>query len=63
MYEMHFLPICPSVFTASTFSALILLVGRQDEHPASKMWVLRYWHGYLSGVRSKQTKPRTRGNR
>ena len=30
------------------FSALTLLVGRQEEHPACKNWVVRYWHGYLS---------------
>jgi len=33
------------------FSALTLLVGRQEEHPACKNWVVRYWHGYLSGAR------------
>jgi len=31
-----------------TFSALTQLVG---QHPASKNWVLRCWHGYLCGVR------------
>jgi len=35
------------------FSALMLLVGWQEEHPACKYWVVRYWHGYLSGVRCK----------
>ena len=33
------------------FSALTLLVGRQEGHPACKNSVVRYWHGYLSGVR------------
>jgi len=31
-------------------SALTLLVGRQEEHPACKNWVMRCWCGYLSGV-------------
>jgi len=35
------------------FSALTLLVGRHEGHPACKNWVVTYWHGYLSGVRCK----------
>ena len=35
------------------FSALTLLVGRQEEHPACKKWVMRCWCGYLSGVRCR----------
>jgi len=35
------------------FSALTLLVGRQEGHPACKNWVLRCWRGYLSGARCK----------
>jgi len=35
------------------FSALILLVGWQEGHPASKKWVVIYWHRYLSGARCK----------
>jgi len=35
------------------FSALMLLVERQEGHLACKNWVVRYWHGYLSGVRCK----------
>jgi len=36
------------------FSALTLLVGRQERHPTCKKnWVVRYWRGYLSGVRCK----------
>ena len=35
------------------FSALTLLVGWQEGHPACKNWVMRYWHGYLSGARCK----------
>jgi len=35
------------------FSALKLLVGRQEGHPACKNWAVRYWPGYLSGARCK----------
>ena len=35
------------------FSALRLLAGRQEEHPACKNWVLRCWCGYLSGARCR----------
>ena len=34
-----------------TFSALTLLNGCQEEHPACKKWMMRCWCGYLSGVR------------
>jgi len=34
-------------------SVLTLLDGRQEGHPACKNWVVRYWHGYLSGARCK----------
>ena len=33
----------------SAFSALTLLVGRQEGHPTCKNWVVRYWHGSLWG--------------
>ena len=36
-----------------SFSALMLLVGRQEGHPACKNWVMVYWHGYLSGARCR----------
>ena len=36
-----------------TFSALTLLVGRQEGHPAYKKRVVGYWHGYLSGARCR----------
>jgi len=39
--------------TAVAFSALTLLVGRQEGHPACKNWVVRYWCGYLSVARCK----------
>ena len=35
------------------FSAFTLLVGHQEEHLACKYWVMRCWHGYLSGARCK----------
>jgi len=42
----------PSVLYA--FSALTLLVGRQEGHPACKKnGVVGYWHGYLSGARCR----------
>jgi len=33
------------------FSALTLLVGRQEEHPVCKNWVMRCWCGSLSEAR------------
>ena len=35
------------------FSALTLLVGRQEGHPACKKWFVGCWHGYLSGARCR----------
>ena len=35
------------------FSALTLLVGRQEGHPACKNWVVRCWCGYLSRARCR----------
>jgi len=35
------------------FTALTLLVGYQEEHPACKNWVMRCWCGYLSGARCR----------
>ena len=35
------------------FSALMLLVGRQEGHPACKKQVVGYWRGYLSGARCR----------
>ena len=29
------------------------MVGCQEEHPACKNWVMRCWHGYLSGLWSE----------
>jgi len=32
----------------AAFSALTLLVGRQEGHLACRNWVVRYWCGYMS---------------
>ena len=37
--------------STSAFSALTLLVGRQEGHPACKKLVVGCWCGYLSGAR------------
>ena len=39
--------------TKSAFSALTLLVGRQEGHPACKNRVVGYWRGNLSGARCR----------
>ena len=37
-----------------SLSALTLLVGRQEGHPArKKTWALGWWRGYLSGARCR----------
>jgi len=41
----------PSVLI--TFSALVLLAGRQEGHLACKNGVMRYWRGYRSAARCK----------
>jgi len=41
------------VYHTTSFSALTLLVGRQEGHPACKNWVVGCWRGYLSGARCK----------
>ena len=33
-----------------TNNALTLLIGRQEGHLTCKNWVVRYWHGCLSGA-------------
>jgi len=40
-------------FVICAFTALTLLVGRQEENPACKKWVMWCWCGYLSGVRCR----------
>jgi len=53
----HFVFICNSLVCIFVFfyafSALTLLVGRQEGHPACKNWVVGYWHDYLSGARCR----------
>ena len=39
--------------TLLAFSALTLLVGRQEGHPACKKLVVGCWRGYLSGARCR----------
>jgi len=46
----YFSPLSANVHA---FSALTLLVGRQEERPACKNWVMRCWCGYLSGSRCR----------
>ena len=41
------------LFIHIAFSALTLLVGRQEGHPACKNWVVVCWRVYLSGARCR----------
>jgi len=40
-------------FCNNAFSALMLLVGRQEGHPAHKNWVVGCWNGCLSEARCR----------
>jgi len=40
-------------YSHRAFSALTLLTGLQEEHPASRNWVMKCWCGYLSGARCR----------
>jgi len=52
--RFHRISITTSYYSVSfAFSALTLLVGRQEGHPACKNWAVGCWCGYLSGVRCK----------
>jgi len=42
-----------SCFGVCAFSALTLLVGRREGHPACKNWVVGCWRGYLSEARCR----------
>jgi len=42
-----------SAYISIAFSALTLLVGRQEEHLACKNWVIRCWCGYMAGARCR----------
>jgi len=50
---LSYLLIVHIVFLVLAFSALTLLVRRQEEPPACKNWAMRCWCGYLSGVRCR----------
>ena len=39
--------------TVTAFIGLTLLIGRQEEHPACKNWVMRCWCGQLSRARCR----------
>jgi len=41
------------LFIFYAFSALMLLVGQQEGHPACKKLSGGCWHGYLSGARCR----------
>jgi len=43
----------PGSLSNNAFSALMLLVGWPEGHPACKNWVVRYRRGYLSRARCK----------
>ena len=43
--------LCVFMLIGVAFSALTLLVGRQEGHPACKKTAVGCWRGYLSGVR------------
>jgi len=44
---------CQLKVSTQAFSALTLLVGHEEEHPACKKFVMWCWCGYLSGVRCR----------
>jgi len=44
---------CSSTYCLIAFSSLTLLVGCQEDQLACKNWVMRCWHGYLSGAKCK----------
>jgi len=51
--DYHLWADIPSQYVTSLdFSALMLLVGRQEGHPACKK-LSGFWHGHLSGVRCR----------
>ena len=51
--DFHVSVFCQVVQRQSAFSALTLLFGRQEGHPACKNRVVGCWHGYVSGARCK----------
>jgi len=53
IYLAHFQPVSLRLYSSFAFSALTLLVGRQEGHPAHKNWVVGCWRSYLSGARCR----------
>ena len=51
LYRLQSFSVYCDLMTWWAFSALTLLVGRQEGHPACKNWVVGWWRGYLSGAR------------
>jgi len=49
----HSICIAKAALHVLCYNALILLVGRQEEQPVCKNWVMWCWCGYLSGVRCR----------
>jgi len=49
----HPVDIAVVVMVNLAFSALTLLVGRQEEHPACKNRVVGCWRGFLFGARCR----------
>ena len=49
--------VCAFTAKTCTFSAFMLLVGRQEGHLACKNWAVGCWCGYLSGARCRQQIP------
>ena len=52
-YGSIFLVLFLCLLPDCAFSALTLLVGRQEGHPACKNRVVGCWRGYLSGARCR----------
>ena len=53
LQNLTFICLCLTFLYVYAFSALTLLVGRQEGHPACKNRVVGYWRGYLSGARCR----------
>ena len=52
MLQLHYVDLL-WICCTTAFSALTLLVGRQEGHPACKNRVVGCWRGYLSGARCR----------
>ena len=50
LYLVHLFAICFNVYWIVS-SALTLLAGHLEQHPACKNWAMRHWHSYLSEAR------------